>query len=270
MFPKKLVSGLIVILLSLNFAAYAIENEVDDLNFAHSCMNVDLEDISQDIVCKYFSTDNKKSFENTDSIKSCECKIEENQDSDCTKIYLCKKHLKVFETWKEILSTSETDVKKNKDNKAVFTENNNVYQNSNDTYKDFENIMLGILYKYCFVACNTSLEDGDISKSCGCKIWKNKDCGFVEIYLCKEHLPALETWGKRVLKNLGADANRDSNDETIAYDCGCVTTISSCCTDMYFCEKHFQDLEDWGKDMAVLASDTNEVASNETIGQGFS
>ena len=73
MISKKLVSGLTVILLSLNFAAYAIENEAADLNLAHtsnetsneqhldsnvnkscscdasSCVGVDLEDISQDI-----------------------------------------------------------------------------------------------------------------------------------------------------------------------------------------------------------------------------
>jgi hypothetical protein len=284
MFSKKLVSGLIAILLSLNFATYAIEGGADDLNLAHnsnetsneyldsnvnkscscdasSCVDVDLEAIIQNVLREYFSPENSKSFENTDSIKNCECKMEKNEDSGCTKICLCKKHLQVLETWKDIISKSDIDAKKNKGNKVVIDGSSNSCQNSNCTDKDFENIMLGFLCKYFFVDSNKSLEDGDFSKSCGCKIWKNKDCGFVEIYLCKEHFKILETESRKML-NLGAETGIDVDNKIITDACGCSMTIENGdCVEMYFCEEHSRSLEG----LCASDSDTNKVASNETI-----
>jgi hypothetical protein len=264
MISKKLVSGLTVILLSLNFAAYAIENESEDLNLAHNsnetsneqyldssvnkpcscdvsgCVDIDLENIIQDVSYEYFSEGYSKYFEYLDNIEDFECKMEMDEVSNCTKICLCKKIFQILEIWRSIFSKLDKNEKKG--NKAVIDGN----LNTKPLIKDLRNIFLGFLCKFFLVDSSKSLEDSDCVKSCGCKMLKNKDYDCTEIYVCKEHSHVLETWGERVLK-LTEDSGKDADSETISDPCGCEIATDSCgCQTIYICEKHLLDLETLG------------------------
>ena len=250
MFSKKIISSLIVILMSLSFSMYAVE--------------MDLEKIIQDVSCEYFSEGYDKSFESFGNMKDCECTMEEPEDSGCTKMCLCKKHFQVLETWSEIISKSGMDVKKDKSNQAIIGEDNNPCPNSSYPDNDFKNIFLGIVCKYFYVDKNKSLEKSDCAKSCGCKILKNKNDDCTEIYLCKEHFQILEVWGNRVLKS-GEDTTIDASNQIITDACGCRITIESCgCTRIDMCEEHLQFFEDWCARLSKSVTDTNKVASNQT------
>lgn len=250
MYSKKIISSLIVTLISLNFAMYAVE--------------MDLEKIIQDVSCEYFSEGYDKSFEIFGNMKDCECKIEENEVSGYTKICLCAKHFQVLETWMETRSKSGTGAKKDKVNKAVIDRGNAPCQNPNYTDKDLGNIFMGILCKYFYVDGNKSLENSDCAKSCGCKILKNKDHDCTEIYLCKVHSRVVEAWGKRVLKS-EEDTTIDASTQIITDSCGCRITIESCgCTRIDMCEEHLKFFEDWCARCSKSVADTNKVVGNQT------
>ncbi len=227
MFSKKIASGLIVILISLNFSIYAVE--------------MDLEKIIQDVSYEYFSKGYSKSFESIDSMKDCECTMEEPEASDYIKICLCKKFFQILDIWWSIFSKSDKNEEKR--NKAIIDGD----LNTKPLIKDLRNIFLGFLCKFFLVDSSKSLKDGDCTKSCGCKMLQNKDSDCADIYICKEHCLVVETWGEQVLK-LTEDSGKEAESETLSDGCGCkMATDRCCCQTIYICEKHLLDLEALGQ-----------------------
>ncbi len=182
MILKKLISGLIVVLISLNFAMYPVDGESENLNLVHGCKEdskdqnldgneggkpacndectgADIDKQLLNFIYTIFTEDeinemnqSAKDKSYTDLKKKCGCRMWFNKNYDCAEVYLCDEHFRYF----ELLHAPESDSENSNGTSSKPTIKNEALQISNEGRATQGNTSInrGI--------CNSDLCKGDI------------------------------------------------------------------------------------------------------------